>query len=214
LFDPQFDLHLHSIYSDGALLPAELARRFAAADYDVIGIADHVDFTNVERIEKVKRGVEKQVNEDVEVHVGAELTHVPPDKIPALARRAREEGAEYVICHGETVVEPVKPGTNAAGVSCEDVDILAHPGPITVEDAETARENDVHLEITTRTTHGLCNGRVAEVAKETGALLVLNSDFHSPKNLASADLREKVVESAGLEIDLDLFLQDPYEIIE
>ncbi|MBS1263652.1 MAG: hypothetical protein MAG715_00837 [Methanonatronarchaeales archaeon] len=208
-----FDLHVHSVYSDGVLVPAELARRFADVGYDLVGIADHIDFTNVDLIGRVRTGVEKQVNEDVEVAVGAELTHVPPDKISELAGRARREGASHVVVHGETIVEPVEPGTNAAAVRCRDVDVLAHPGVLSIEDAEAARENDVFLEVTTRTTHGLGNGRVVEVAREAGAGLILNSDFHHPRDLPTREFRENVVRSAGLSVDDDAFLNDPSEIL-
>lgn len=207
-----FDLHVHSVYSDGVLLPAELARRFAETGYDLIGISDHTDFTNVDRLGKVRRGVEQQVNGDVEVRVGAELTHVPPEKIPELAARAREEGAEYVVVHGETVVEPVDPGTNEAAANCPDVDVLAHPGLLKEKTAEAARENEVFLEVTTRGTHGLCNGRVVEVAQRVDAPLILNSDFHHPKDLATREFREKVVKASGLR-DTGLLLDDPGEVL-
>lgn len=209
-----FDLHVHTVYSDGVLVPAEVARRFANVGYDLLGLADHTDFTNVDRIGKVRRGVEDQLNGDVEVVVGCELTHVPPEKIPKLARRAREAGASHVVVHGETIVEPVEPGTNAAAVRCEDVDILAHPGILTVEDAEAAAEHDVALEITTRTTHGLSNGRVAQAAEEAGARLILNSDFHHPRDLATEEFRQKVLDSVGIASNDDLFLKDPLEMLE
>lgn len=208
-----FDLHVHSVYSDGELLPSELARRFAEAGYGLVGITDHVDFTNVERVREVRSGVERQEFDDVDVHVGAELTHVPPDKIPRLAGMARDAGAEYVVVHGETVTEPVPKGTNRKALESGEADILAHPGPLATADAELARESGVYLEITTRSSHGLANGSVAAAASKAGAGLVLNSDFHHPKDLPSGDHRRDVAEAAGLSFDDDLFLKDPREIL-
>ena len=45
-----FDLHTHSIFSDGELIPSELVRRAVFNGYDAIAITDHVDFTNVEYV--------------------------------------------------------------------------------------------------------------------------------------------------------------------
>ena len=46
------DLHTHSIFSDGELIPAELVRRAMVLGHDVIAITDHVDMTNVEFVVK------------------------------------------------------------------------------------------------------------------------------------------------------------------
>ena len=44
------DLHTHSIFSDGELIPAELAQRAFAAGYKVLAITDHVDHSNIDFI--------------------------------------------------------------------------------------------------------------------------------------------------------------------
>ncbi|MBN2720627.1 MAG: histidinol phosphate phosphatase domain-containing protein, partial [Proteobacteria bacterium] len=106
-----------------------------------------------------------------------------------------------VIVHGETVTEPVAPGTNAAAVRCLDVDILAHPGLLSREDAEAAAESGVLLEITARRGHSAANGRVARMARETGAGLVINTDAHEPKDLISRDHARVILTAAGLEED-------------
>ena len=54
-----------------------------------------------------------------------------------------------IVVHGETLVEPVAPGTNRAAIEA-DIDILAHPGLITVEEAARARERGVFLELSAR----------------------------------------------------------------
>lgn len=41
-----YDLHTHTIFSDGELLPAELIRRAAVLGYQTIGITDHADRSN------------------------------------------------------------------------------------------------------------------------------------------------------------------------
>ena len=49
--------------------------------------------------------------------------------IAPLSCRARALGAQIVLVHGETIVEPVPPGTNHQAIEA-GVDILAHPGLI------------------------------------------------------------------------------------
>ncbi|WP_406670134.1 histidinol phosphate phosphatase domain-containing protein [Methanolobus sp. ZRKC4] len=193
------DMHTHSIFSDGELIPSELVRRAVVKGYKAIGITDHVDFSNVEHVlENVKKAKYLEDELDIQVVVGVEITHVPPRKIAPLARKARELGAEIVVVHGETINEPVMPGTNAASVELEDIDILAHPGFITPEEAETARDNDVCLEITARNGHNRTNGHVARIGLEAGATLVVDTDAHSPDNLITKEFALKVAMGAGL----------------
>ena len=129
---------------------------------------------------------------------GVELTHVPPRKIAPLAQKAKELGAEIVVVHGETISEPVASGTNAASVACDYVDILAHPGLISQEDVQTAVDNNVYLELTTRNRHNITNGHVARLAIEIGATLVVNTDTHAPENLITDEIALKIAMGAGL----------------
>ncbi len=193
------DLHTHSIFSDGELLPSELVRRAVMQGYTAIAITDHADFTNIEHILSCMSNI-KLMEEDYNIRVftGVELTHVPPRRLPTLVKRARDLGAEIVVVHGETTVEPVPPGTNHAAVTL-DVDILAHPGFITVEDAELARENDVCLEITSRNGHNRTNGHVVRIAKEAGSGLIVNTDSHAPHDLITDELALKIAMGAGLD---------------
>ena len=102
------------------------------------------------------------------------------------------------MVHGETIVEPVPEGTNHAAVTL-DIDILAHPGLITAEDAELARDNEIALEITSRSGHNRTNGHVARVAREAGAALIVNTDTHAPSDLLTDEMAFKVALGAGLD---------------
>jgi len=64
-------------------------------------------------------------------------------------------------------------------VQSPHVDILAHPGFITLEEAKLASANDVYLEITARKQHASTNKHVAQVARQAGARLLVNSDAHN-----------------------------------
>ncbi|VVB84860.1 phosphatase YcdX [uncultured archaeon] len=193
------DLHTHSTFSDGELIPSELVRRAVVKGYKAIAITDHVDYTNIEHVLSCVKHV-KSLEEDYDIRVftGVELTHVPPGKMPALVEKARLLGAEIIVVHGETTVEPVPPGTNHAAVSL-DIDILAHPGFITAADAELAKENNITLEITSRNGHNRTNGHVVRMAKETGANLTVDTDSHGPEDLINDETALKIAMGAGLD---------------
>jgi histidinol phosphatase-like PHP family hydrolase len=196
------DLHTHSIFSDGELIPSELVRRAVVVGYRAIAITDHGDFSNIDlivpRILKVAAGLYEHYA--IEVLAGIELTHMPPALIAAATVEARRLGAQLVVCHGETLSEPVAPGTNRAAILA-GVDILAHPGLITAEEAALAKERGVLLEITTRRGHSLSNGHVAKVAVAAGAGLVIDTDSHSPGDLTPWDRAERIARGAGLSAD-------------
>jgi histidinol phosphatase-like PHP family hydrolase len=193
------DLHTHTIFSDGELLPSELVRRAVIHGYEAIAITDHADYTNLEQLLEAAKKAKYLENEwDIRVLAGVELTHVPPRKIAPLAKKAKDLGAEIVVVHGETIAEPVAPGTNAASAACEYVDILAHPGLISEEDVLAAKENNVCVEITARNGHNRTNGHVARLSLKIGATLLVNTDTHSPENLITNEIALKIAVGAGL----------------
>jgi histidinol phosphatase-like PHP family hydrolase len=196
------DLHTHTTFSDGVLIPAELARRAAKAGYRAMAMTDHADHSNLELIlSNIGRFVaETGAFLGVTVLCGVEITHVPPPLIPHLVELARARGAQLVVVHGETIVEPVEVGTNLAAIEA-GVDILAHPGLLTPEEAELAAERGVALEITTRKGHSLTNGHVAVLARRFGAKLVIDNDAHAPEDLVSQERRKKVALGAGLTLE-------------
>ena len=195
------DLHTHTTFSDGELIPSELVRRAEVLGYTAIGITDHVDYTNIEHVLAcVSKAKYLEDVLDIRVLVGVEITHVPPQKIGPLAILARKLGAEIVVVHGETPVEPVRPGTNRAALEAR-VDILAHPGFITLEEAELARENDVCLEITSRSGHNITNGHVARIASQARAKMVVDTDTHSPRDLIDSERAQQIAVGAGLTQD-------------
>lgn len=192
------DLHTHSIFSDGELLPSELVRRAVVHGYTAIAITDHVDFTNIEHVlDGIKKARYLEEVWDIRVLAGVEITHVPPQKIPALVDLARELGSEIVVVHGETLVEPVLPGTNRAAIEA-GADILAHPGLISKEDALLAADVGVCLEITARCGHNRANGHVVRIAEEVGADLIVGTDSHSPGDLVTDDEALNIAMGAGL----------------
>ena len=193
------DLHTHTFASDGALGPAELARRAEAAGLAAIAFTDHADASNLERLVRETvafvRGTQPHLR--IRLIAGVELTHVPPGQVAELVRRARRLGASLVVVHGETISEPVASGTNRAAIEA-GADILAHPGLITAEEARLAASKGVLLEVSTRPSHGMANGHVAAAAREGGAGLVINSDTHAPSDIMEAGWRRRVALGAGL----------------
>ena len=196
------DLHTHSIFSDGVLIPSELVRRAEVLGIKAIGITDHADASNLDFIIPRIVAVTEALNEvkHIKAVPGIELTHIPPSQLRPLAGQARSLGAKIVVVHGETIAEPVMLGTNRAAVGA-DIDILAHPGLISDEEAAMAAENGIFLEITARKGHSLTNGHVAKLAMKHGAKLVLNTDAHEPSDLITEKQAIQIVLGAGLNQD-------------
>ena len=193
------DLHTHSNLSDGVLIPSELARRAECAGLRGIGITDHGDLSNIDfiipRIVVIARELNRVMN--VTVIPGIEITNVPPDFIEKTTGKARALGAQIIVVHGETLLDPVAAGTNRAALEA-GVDVLAHPGLITEEDVVKAREKGVFLEITARKGHCLTNGHVAGLAHKVGAKLVINTDAHEPGDLIDQNMAIQIVRGVGL----------------
>lgn len=196
----RIDLHTHTFFSDGELLPSELVHRAVTLGYTAIALTDHADASNLEQVLKqLKQFLFEQANDfPLTVIPGVELTHVPPARIAPLAKRAKELGAGLVVVHGETMVEPVETGTDRAAVECADVDILAHPGFITLDEARIAAQNDIALEISARKGHSLTNGHVAIAARAAGAKMIVNTDTHSPSDMIDQTFARAVARGAGL----------------
>jgi histidinol phosphatase-like PHP family hydrolase len=196
------DLHTHTIHSDGQLAPAELARRALVKGYSHLGLSDHVDQSNLETcLEAAIKAAESLSGViGLTLLAAVELTHVPPSQIPMMISRARKLGADYVVVHGESPVEPVAPGTNLAAIE-GGTDILAHPGLITPEEVALAVERGVYLELSGRKGHGFGNGLVASLARLHGARLLVNSDAHGPGDLMTPEFQRIVALGAGLSDD-------------
>ena len=195
-----YDFHTHTFLSDGVLSPIELIRRALVRGYRAMAVTDHVGLGNVEFVVKTLVIDCEQATRrwDILVLPGVEITHVPKEDIDLVARTAKEMGAKLVAVHGETPVEPVEPGTNEAALRSNFVDVLAHPGLITYDDARLAAERGIFLEVSARKGHSLANGHVAKVAREAGAAMVLDSDAHEPEDLLTPEIRLAVARGAGL----------------
>jgi histidinol phosphatase-like PHP family hydrolase len=210
------DLHTHSLFSDGELTPAELARRFEVAGYRALAITDHGDQSNIDLI--IPRLVVfcEEVNrlEGIRLIPGIELTHIRPEAMPALVSRSRKLGARLVVVHGETIVEPVASNTNRMAIA-SSADVLAHPGLITEEEVLLAKERSVYLELTSRKGHSLTNGHVAKLAHRMGAPMILNSDAHAPIDIWPATRLLEIVVGAGLtKEDYHTMIRNAESIVE
>lgn len=199
-----FDFHTHTFWSDGVLSPMEQARRAVKSGYRVLGLTDHVGVGGVPDLIKALKADREIIERywPITVVVGVELTHVPAEAIPEAARFARDAGAEIVVLHGETPVEPVPEGSNHAAIMSGLVDVIGHPGHITEEDVREAAARDIYLEITSRRGHSLTNGHVARLAQQHGAKLIVNSDAHAPSDFLSTDFQRSVALGAGIDPDL------------
>ena len=195
-----YDFHTHTFHSDGVLSPIELIRRTVVQGYSAIAITDHVAVGSLAR-------VIKEMSEDCALAracwnilaiPGVEITHVPPQAISETAKRAKDLGACIVVVHGETPAEPVEKGTNLAAVKSVHVDILAHPGLFTDEEASLAAQNDIFLELTSRKGHSVANPHVAAVSQKAKARLLISSDAHDERDLLTSDSVETILRNSKL----------------
>ena len=213
-----YDFHTHTFLSDGALAPIELVRRAQVIGYRGMAITDHVGPGNLEYVVSTLTVDCKAATSrwDILVLPGVEITHAPKEDIDMLASEAKKMGARVVNVHGETIVEPVEPGTNMAAVQSGDVDILAHPGLVTHEVASIAAANGVFLEVSGRRGHAYANGHVVRVAREAGARMVLDSDAHEPGDLLTDEMALQVALGAGLSrAEAEALLSDgPRQVLE
>lgn len=205
-----YDLHTHSLLSDGDLLPSEIASRYMAKGYKAIAISDHVDYSNIKGVIDSILLFTNNWPKDSSLSVlpGVELTHLPPKQFKPLAKLARSKGIKIIVGHGESPIEPVVSGTNHAALEA-DIDILAHPGMITDEDAKLAKERGIFLEITARKGHNQTNQHVVSQAKKFGTNLIIDTDSHRPENIIETEELKNVARQAGLtdkEID-ELYLK-------
>ena len=195
-----YDFHTHTFNSDGVLSTLELIRRASIQGYAAIAVTDHVALGSLERT--IKEASEDcalaRKYWDILAIPGVELTHVPPQAISEMAERAKEMGAWLVVVHGETSVEPVEKGTNLAAVRSPFVDILAHPGLITIEEASLAAQNNIFVEITSRRGHSRTNSHVASVSQKAKARLLVNSDAHDENDLLTSSLIESILHQANI----------------
>ncbi len=89
-------------------------------------------------------------------------------------------------------------GTNLAAVQSPDVDILAHPGLITMEEARLAAKNGVLIEVSARKGHSLTNGHVVKLALAAGCIMLLDSDAHDSPDLLTPELASAILLGSGL----------------
>jgi histidinol phosphatase-like PHP family hydrolase len=196
------DLHTHTFLSDGDLIPSELARRADEKGYKVIAFTDHVDFSNIDSVIPALIRVCEKINLNFRIKTipGVEITHVNPVDLPNITKIARNLGAKIIVVHGETIVEPVAKGTNKKALE-SDIDILAHPGILSEDEAKIALEKNIYIEISARKGHCLSNGHVVRLWYEYGFNLILNTDTHSPEDLITDDFAKRIIISAGVKVE-------------
>lgn len=197
----RIDLHTHSLHSDGVLLPAEALRYACSMGYAAIAITDHVDYSNLGSVIKdLLNFAKKQAGfSNVLFIPGVEITHADPALIAPMAKEARKMGAKIIVCHGQTPSEPVAEGTNRAAVSQKGlIDILAHPGYITEEDAANAEKNGVYLELSAKPAHKETNKHVANLSLKTGAKMLVNTDAHGPSDYITQEEALELAIGSGL----------------
>ena len=194
-----YDLHTHSLLSDGCLLPSEMAVRYSDKGYKAIAITDHSDYSNInDNIVGILNFLKHWPKDSkIKILPGIELTHLPLKQFKPLAKFARSKGIKVIVGHGETHAEPMVKGTNLAALEA-DIDILAHPGLISEKEVKLARDKGIFLEVTARKGHCDTNRYVVKQAKKYGAKIILNSDSHSPEDILEPGKFMNIALDSGL----------------
>lgn len=183
------DFHIHIIWDGCApreegMLPAEALHYAALYGCRGAALILRADGSGLRDLTQLARTVRRlSLYANVEAFTGVELVHVPPALLPDTVREARERGAQLVLAHGETLDEPVAPGTNLAAVEA-GVDILAHPGLVDDEVAAYAAEKGVALELSACPRHALTNAHVAAMADKHGCALAPGGNVRTPLEFA------------------------------
>lgn len=197
----RFDFHSHTYLTDGDASATDMWRHADLLGHRALAVTDHLSVEDpapmLQRLHQEARAWE---GEALVTLVGVEITLAPPRRIAEVAHAARRAGAEIVIVHGETLAEPVEPGTNRAAISCPEVDLLAHPGLLTDDDAALAHDHGTFLELSGRRGHSLANGHVAITAIEADVDLVVDSDAHRPDELLSYEQARRIAAGAGVKV--------------
>ena len=214
----RIDFHTHTVFSDGALLPAALVYEAAARDHAAIVLTDHVDASNLEEVVSALTKFVKEQGPSLPIRVfpGVELSYLAPALIEKYAKKARKLGAKLIVVHGESPVETVPQGTNRAALKLKGlVDILAHPGFLTEEETLLAKVNHIYLELSARIGHRKGNPHVAKMAKQFGAKLLVDTDAHSEKDLITQKEAYLIAEAAGLKREeiLKVIGENPQELL-
>ena len=205
-----FDFHIHVNCSGGSggLLPSEAMRLAKCAGFRAVGLIVRADPSTLPILLPTLKTLVKTCSlyAGIEAFAGVELVHVPPALLPDAVGQAREQGAALILAHGESIprqlADVVETGTNLAAINA-GVDILAHPGLITVEDAQLAAEKGVLLELNTAPRHCLANGHIVRMAERFGCELLLNSDASSSADFESPDVTQALRKAAALGAGLD-----------
>jgi histidinol phosphatase-like PHP family hydrolase len=194
------DLHCHSTLSDGTLSVAEMVAAAEQRGYHALAITDHVSpgDDHRERAQRVRAEVARFASlTPVQLYAGVEVTEYEPRDIHRIAEEVKAAGAQLVVVHGECLMHFVAPGTNAAAVRSDAVDILAHPGLLSEEDATTASRTGVFLELSGALHHSYANGHVYRVARNANAAVVVDSDAHDAESLLTEQKVNAIVRGAG-----------------
>lgn len=193
------DLHIHSTLGVGSLTPAAAFRHARLAGCRVAAVTDQADAATLALVLQSLLPLAREYGLYMELDTlaGVEVTQVPPQLMARTVEDARKLGAQLVLAYGETLADSVPVGTNLAAIEA-GVDILSHPGLITMEEAALAAEKGVLLELSCLPRHSLANGHVAAQARKAGAKLVLGSDARTPDDFRTREQRRAVALGAGL----------------
>ncbi len=219
-----YDLHTHSVYSDGTGTPMENVMAAEEKGLELVAITDHGPASPEGLTEGSFRRLLAEVKEaermcSVRALAGVEANIVSPDGgldvTPAMLEEADVVLAgvhhPHLIAPGAASVEELKAAVVRATIECMEsgeADVIAHPVwileelrcHVTVEEAreiaETAADTGTALELNVR--HLPRDFTLYQIAVQVGAPITVGSDAHSPWEVGEFKPVSKVLRRVGL----------------
>ncbi len=208
----RYELHSHTDFSDGKSSIEEMIN-MAREMNSAIAITDHFigdeffinkilhpNMSSLDSFLNRRKKFREKFKISDDVIFGIEITRINPKRIPEIAKAAKKLDF-IVLVHGETSSDKVPAGTNTAALNCEYVDVLAHPGHLSEEEALKAKENKIFIEITARKMHKSENPEIAKICKKFNLEMVIDTDAHSAGELIDYRSAKKTGSDAGLSED-------------
>jgi DNA polymerase (family 10) len=200
------DLHMHTKWSEGLASPEEMIEAARTRGYDYLGITDHskseIQAHGMEEkrlLQYVKALRKLQEKSDVRVFISSEVDILSDGSLDYSDRLLEQLDIVVAAVHSGFKMDAKKMTQRLVkAISNEHVTILAHPTGRLINIRQpfsfdvdkvfqTAKDNDVLLEINANPPRLDLNDVLCRHAKNIGCRFVINTDAHHPDQLAFAE---------------------------
>lgn len=203
--DIQGDLHVHSNWSDGQETPEAMVTAAEARGYAYVGLSDHSQSLRIARgmTEETIRNQMAEIAglrkrwEGIEILHGSEVDILEDGRLDYPDSVLRDLDYAIAAVHSRfSMSEKEMTSRVLTALANDHVRILAHPTcrrigerePVSLDlprVMEAAADSGTALELNAFPERLDLNGAHARMAREAGAMLIINTDSHAPTHLAA-----------------------------